>query len=98
MVGVDITMLMDDSHDTRSGRAALSLEGLSVGDAFGERYFHDPDIAAELIRSRALPAPPWRFTDDTLMALSVAETLRRYDGIDPDFLASSLAERHDPSR
>jgi ADP-ribosylglycohydrolase len=91
-------MLMDDTHDTRLGRAALSLEGLSVGDAFGERYFHHPDIAEELIRSRALPASPWRFTDDTMMALSVAETLRRHGAIDPDSLASSLAVRHDPSR
>jgi ADP-ribosylglycohydrolase len=86
------------ADDVRLGRAAESLEGLSVGDAFGERFFLHPDIAKELIRARAVPAPPWRFTDDTMMALSIAETLRRHGGVDQDHLASSFAERHDPTR
>jgi ADP-ribosylglycohydrolase len=80
------------------GRAALSLEGLSVGDAFGERFFVHPDLAEGLIRSRAVPSPPWGYTDDTAMALSIAETLRRHGGIEQDDLAASFAERFDPPR
>ena len=35
-------------------RARLSLEGLSVGDAFGEQFFIDPDEAEERIANRRL--------------------------------------------
>src|SRR5262249_25383017 len=52
----------------------------------------------ELIRSRAVPASPWNFTDDTMMSLSVVETLRRHREIDQDHLAQSFAQRYDPSR
>jgi ADP-ribosylglycohydrolase len=84
--------------DPRLGRAVLSLEGLSVGDAFGERFFVHPDVAEGLIRSRAVPSPPWGYTDDTQMALSVVETLRRHGGIEPDHLARGFAERYEGSR
>jgi hypothetical protein len=38
-------------------RAVLALEGLSVGDAFGERFFVHPDVVERLIELQALPAP-----------------------------------------
>jgi ADP-ribosylglycohydrolase len=85
-------------HDARLERARLSLEGLSVGDAFGERFFVHPEVVEGLIRSRAVPAPPWGYTDDTRMALSIIETLRRHGGIVQDHLAISFAERYDGSR
>ncbi len=53
---------------TRLERARISLEGLSVGDAFGERFFYHPDLVGALLDQRALPAPPWAYTDDTEMA------------------------------
>ena len=53
----------------------LCLEGLSVGDSFGEKFFVHPDIVDGLIESRGLPSPPWYFTDDTLMAISIPEVL-----------------------
>ena len=40
-------------------RARLALEGLSIGDAFGERFFVHPDVVEGLIRDRVLPARPW---------------------------------------
>ena len=52
------------SH-TPLARALCSLEGLSVGDTFGQRFVVHPDTVDHLIATRALPAPPWRFTDDT---------------------------------
>ena len=92
------TSNLPHDHDARMDRARLSLAGLSVGDAFGERFFAHPDVVEGLIRSRAIPAPPWRFTDDTMMALSVVEVLGRHGGIDQDDLARSFAARYDGTR
>ncbi len=80
------------------GRARLSLEGLSIGDSFGDRFFILQDEAEAAIRERVDPKPPWPYTDDTLMALSVYESLRAVGGIDPDRLARSFADRYDGSR
>jgi diguanylate cyclase (GGDEF)-like protein len=78
--------------------ALLALAGLSTGDAFGQSLFY-PE-AVELIRRRELPAPPWRWTDDTQIALSVLEELRYRGWIDQDALARRLAWRYttDPAR
>lgn len=128
---------------TRLQRARASLEGLSVGDAFGEQFFMSFETAATLIQSGKLPGPPydfsddeairlliaerqlpaapasgelrvsgvrvrglaststptgWPFTDDTQMALSVVENLRRYGEINPDELALSFSRRYDNTR
>lgn len=69
----------------------MCVEGLSVGDAFGERLAHGP----ALIRSRSAPPPPWPFTDDTQMALSIASVMRETGGIDQDRLAASFAEHYE---
>lgn len=82
----------------RLARARASLEGLSVGDAFGERFFLPPGMFAARIEERFLPPPPWFYTDDTQMALSIFSTLRQYEVIEQERLADSFAERYDPSR
>jgi ADP-ribosylglycohydrolase len=82
----------------RFGRMKLCLEGLSVGDCFGEKFFVHPDVVDGLIESRGLPAPPWYFTDDTLMAISIAEVLAAHGQINQDALAASFAARYDWSR
>lgn len=91
-------------------RAVASLEGLSVGDAFGEQFFVHPHLIESLVRSRALPAgrrpeggnasrePVWSYTDDTNMALSVVASLGRFGCIEQDWLAGSFAERYDVLR
>jgi ADP-ribosylglycohydrolase len=73
----------------RLQRARISLEGLSVGDAFG--VYHG-DKAIPLVQGT------WQFTDDTMMALSIYETLRRCGVIDQDLLAQSFAAHYDRSR
>ncbi len=60
----------------RLARAVVSLEGLSVADAFGEQHAHGA------IGERAAPAGSWPWTDDTAMAISIVETLARHAGID----------------
>jgi len=87
-----------NTHAERQARAALSLEDLSVGDAFGEQFFVDPDTVEDLIEARTLPAPEWYFTDDTQMALSVVSILRQYRCITPDILAMSFGARYDARR
>src|SRR5712691_7454577 len=85
-------------QEERLARARCSLEGLSVGDAFGEQFFHQPDIAASRMVTHILPSPPWPYTDDTQMALSIVCILRQYGAIEQDRLAESFAERYDPAR
>jgi len=72
-------------------RARLSLEGLSIGDAFGETFFAHPDGPR--------PAGPWRWTDDTEMAFSIVEELGAGAGaIDQDRLVDRFARRMSPDR
>jgi ADP-ribosylglycohydrolase len=80
-----------------STAARRSLEGLSVGDAFGELFFfHSPHEAS----LATLPSRPWPWTDDTHMALSIVETLELDGLIDQDALAARFAARFaaDPLR
>lgn len=77
-----------------------ALDGLSLGDCFGQRFFGNPEFVVTLIEARALPAAPWHYTDDTEMALSIVEVLAEHGRIDQDQLAQAFARRyaHDPSR
>lgn len=81
-------------------RAERSLHGLSVGDAFGERFFGPTADVVTRIHAHRLPDAPWRYTDDTIMALSVVETLQRFGAIDQDSLARAFARKYarDPAR
>jgi ADP-ribosylglycohydrolase len=87
-------------HATRLARARLSLDGLSVGDAFGERFFANPHSVEWVIEARALPAPPWRWTDDTAMGLAVVEVLEARGCVDSYVLGEAFARRYaaDPAR
>jgi ADP-ribosylglycohydrolase len=73
------------------------LDGLSVGDGFGEQFF-----GAGMLRGarRELPPGPWRTTDDTEMACVLFQVLVDMGRVDPEVLAMRFAERHasDPDR
>lgn len=71
-------------------KAKRSLDGLSVGDAFGELFFQ---ISAYETTSSQLPSGIWHWTDDTHMALSIVEVLEKYGYIDQDFLAQAFTKR-----
>src|SRR5437016_2629868 len=79
-------------------RALSSLEGLSVGDAFGEQFFLPDYLVMSQIHARVLPPPPWQWTDDTNMALSIVECLEAFEEIDQNYLAESFADRFNPAR
>ncbi len=88
------------TRDERLARARRSLEGLSVGDAFGEQLFGHDRVVEARIATRAAPPPVWAFTDDTVMALSVVDVLEAHGDIDRDHLATLFAARYalDPDR
>lgn len=87
-------------HDARLARALRSLDGLSVGDAFGQRFFGSPFMIESMIEQRALPAAPWHYTDDTEMALGLYGVLAEHGAVDQDALARAFAHRWrcDPTR
>jgi ADP-ribosylglycohydrolase len=91
-------MIKETVDKVRLNRALCSLEGLSVGDAFGETFFINPNIVDRLIAERALRQPPWPWTDDTSMALSIVDELKTHGEIVPDKLAVSFAGHYDISR
>ena len=86
---------MDDRHSTASrlARARLSLEGLSTGDALGERFF-SPWVRDICLAKRIVPEGRWRWTDDTAMALGIMEVLARRGQINQDELAEVFAIRY----
>jgi ADP-ribosylglycohydrolase len=83
-----------DDHDERIARARVALDGLSIGDAFGERFFVSPQTVMSLIDARAIPRAPWGYTDDTEMALGIFEVLERLGRVDQDELARVFARRY----
>src|SRR5688572_21774991 len=82
----------------RFERARASLEGLSVGDAFGEYFFGLKDVKSRRITERILPPAPWHYSDDTMMALSIVSILRQHGEINQDQLALNFAEHYEQSR
>jgi ADP-ribosylglycohydrolase len=88
------TSSLPADHAARLARARLALDGLSVGDAFGQRFFY-PFMERSLVQGeRPFPQPPWPYTDDTEMALAITQVLDQYGRIDQDELAETLAKRY----
>lgn len=93
---------MDWQRNARLRRTRWVVDGLSVGDAFGDRLFFQSSRHGfsfhEMIQKRILPLPLWEYTDDTQMALSIVEILRQHGRIDQDALANSFAKRFERKR
>jgi len=77
--------------NTALANATKSLDGLSVGDAFGELFFRRSPFETKF---EDLPRTTWQWTDDTHMALSIVEILKTYQRIDQDALAKAFARRY----
>ena len=69
-IPVPQSVRMERTHDDRLRAARLSLEGLSVGDAVGNQIELEEAV------------PPWRYSDDTEMAIAIVETLGVRGAID----------------
>ncbi|CAK7283441.1 ADP-ribosylglycohydrolase family protein [Streptomyces misionensis] len=84
---------------TDRAAARRSLEGLALGDAFGERWFpliREPRQALDEIRARRTPEEePWHWTDDTAMALALLRVLDTHGEVRPRELALAFALGYD---
>jgi ADP-ribosylglycohydrolase len=95
---LDPAQRTSDSQAARLGRACLALDGLSVGDAFGERFLIEPTGVHTRVVRRQLDPAPWSWTDDTQMALSIVEMLAERGSLEPGELATRFAGRYEPHR
>ena len=88
-----MTTILPSDHAARLERSRLSLDGLSVGDAFGGQFFI-PGVYFRHFSSRTPPPGLWNYTDDTEMALGILEVLERHGCIEQYDLAMSFARRY----
>ncbi len=81
-------------HVARMERFRISLDGLSVGDAFGSQFFI-PGVHETHFENRSNPpAPRYHYTDDTEMALGIGEVLDAFGEIQQPELARVFATRY----
>ena len=59
--------------DQRLLVALRAVEGLSVGDAVGDRFLTSGHHVEDLIEMRVLLSEPWPVTDNTALAIAVAD-------------------------
>jgi ADP-ribosylglycohydrolase len=86
-------MAVPADYERRRERLKLALDGLSLGDAFGQMFFYRQSWATAR-DSRLLPPPPWTYTDDTEMAAGIADVLEQFGEINQDELAKVFADRY----
>ncbi len=81
-------------------RSLLTLDGVSLGDSFGQTFFDAEAAATERISTRTLPDATWYLTDDSIMASAVHSTLASQGSIDQSELISRFVQlyEHDRSR
>ncbi|MFC9243536.1 ADP-ribosylglycohydrolase family protein [Streptomyces sp. NPDC057136] len=88
-------MTPPSAADPAPAAARRSLEGLALGDAFGERWFplfREPRQAYNEVRARRTPSEPvWNWTDDTALALALNRVLEECGHVDQDRLALFFA-------
>lgn len=87
----------------RSGllaNALIALDGLSLGDAFGQLMSVRARSIRTVLETQGLPSPRWIHTDDTQMAMAVVEELAAHQAIASDSLAWRFVRRYqnDPGR
>ncbi len=74
--------------------AKRSLDGIALGDCFGQSFFVPDETARQRIKHRELSEEPWYFTDDTVMAIGVYQILEQYGEINQDALAEIFAKNY----
>lgn len=82
-------------------RAHAGLDGLVMGDAFGDSWFTRSDEnAEELWAARKARPQPWPWTDDSAMAFVLFAHLTAHGEVLPDALAGEFAAEYarDPGR
>ena len=68
--------------DDRLKYAKRALDGIALGDCFGQTFFVPDETACQRIKNREIMDGPWHFTDDTVMAIGIYSILEKYGKID----------------
>lgn len=74
--------------------ASESLNGIAIGDAFGESFFGEEGLINSYIHQRILPEKFIDFTDDTIMAIAVFKSLEKFGEINQDFLSEEFTKNY----
>ncbi len=74
--------------------AKRALNGIALGDCFGQSFFIPDEMAYQKIKNREFINKPWYFTDDTVMAIGIYNILEKYGKIDQDELARVFAKNY----
>ncbi len=88
------TAALQENYARRMERALLSLDGLSVGDAFGECFLEERERCEDWLERKQGPPAPWTYTDDTAMAITIVQCLKTRARIEQDELAFALAQQY----
>ncbi|WP_086783808.1 ADP-ribosylglycohydrolase family protein [Streptomyces caniscabiei] len=81
---------------TGPDHARAGLDGLVMGDAFGDSWFTRSDEDAEALWASREPRPrPWPWTDDSAMAFVLFAHLTTHGEVRPDALAAEFAAEYD---
>lgn len=81
-------------EENRIKYAKRALDGIALGDCFGQSFFMPDETARERIKNREILNEPWYFTDDTVMAIGIYRILEKYGKINQDELARVFAENY----
>src|SRR5438270_12795888 len=79
-------------------RALDALEGVSVGDAFGQQFFRHEHEVVEMLKARKEPDGQWPWTDDTAMGLAIVAVLDRHAHMNQDSLAAAFGAAYRDDR
>ena len=71
-----------------------ALEGIALGDCFGQTFFMEDEVACQRIRERKILEESWHFTDDTVMGIGIYRILEKYGEINQDKLAEIFAKNY----
>lgn len=74
--------------------AKRALNGIALGDCFGQTFFVPDEKACQRIKDREIVKEPWHFTDDTVMAIGIYDILEKYEEIKQDELAKVFAKNY----
>lgn len=74
--------------------AKRALDGIALGDCFGQSFFMPDETARQRIKNREILNEPWYFTDDTVMAIGIFQILEKYGEINQGALARVFAENY----
>ena len=74
--------------------AKRALDGIALGDCFGQSFFMPDETARQRIKNREILNEPWYFTDDTVMAIGIFQILEKYGESNQGALARVFAENY----